>query len=47
MSNEELIEAYQDAIRLELDEDFIAMLAEEMIRRNLKTVKKNSVEMKS
>ncbi|WP_257391517.1 sporulation histidine kinase inhibitor Sda [Cytobacillus gottheilii] len=47
MSNEELIEAYQDAIRLELDEDFIAMLAEEMIRRNIKIVKKNSVEMKS
>ncbi|MEW9109995.1 sporulation histidine kinase inhibitor Sda [Cytobacillus gottheilii] len=47
MSNEELIEAYQDAIRLELDEDFIAMLAEEMIRRNLKTTKKKPVEMKS
>lgn len=47
MSNEELIEAYQDAIRLELDEDFIAMLAEEMSKRNLKIIKKSSVKMNS
>lgn len=47
MSNEELIEAYQDSIRLKLDEDFIAMLEDEMLRRNLKTTEKNSIEMKS
>lgn len=47
MSNEELIEAYHDAIRLKLDEDFIAMLEDEMLIRNLKTTEKNSIEMKS
>jgi hypothetical protein len=35
LSDQQLLEAYDQALKLELEDDFISVLKEEMIKRNL------------
>ncbi|MBM7661569.1 hypothetical protein JOC85_002372 [Bacillus mesophilus] len=45
ISDSELLEAYYSAIELALDHEFIAMLEEEIIKRNL-DLKRNKIVQK-
>ncbi|BAB05171.1 sporulation histidine kinase inhibitor Sda [Halalkalibacterium halodurans] len=39
LSDQQLLEAYDQALKLELEDDFISVLKEEMIKRNLEVDK--------